>query len=151
MRVYRICRAAHRALDGEGARRYGGRWNEVGWALVYASSTRALAALEVLVHIDPTDAPADLILLTVTVPDDARLDAVRPDDLPAGWAAVPEHPACIARGTEWARGKSSVGLLVPAAPIPEEPNVLLNVAHPDFGRIAIVAERPFSFDPRLLV
>lgn len=150
MRVYRICRTAHRALDGEGARRYGGRWNEAGWALIYTSSSRALAALELLVHIDATDAPDDLILLTVELPDDALLEAVRPDDLPARWGAVPEHPACVARGTVWARGRASVGLRVPAAPIPEEENVLLNVAHPDFERIAVVAERRFTFHPRLL-
>ena len=40
------------AFDGEGARLYGGRWNSVGVAMVYASQHKSLAALEVRVHID---------------------------------------------------------------------------------------------------
>jgi hypothetical protein len=39
---------------------------------------------------------------------------------------------------------------VPAAPIPEEFNILLNPRHPLAARCRIVAERPFAFDPRLL-
>ena len=36
--------------NGEGARLWGGRWNEPGRPVVYASSTLSLAALEYLVH-----------------------------------------------------------------------------------------------------
>jgi RES domain-containing protein len=150
VRVYRICRAAHRALDGEGARRYGGRWTEPGLVVVYASTTRALAALELLIHLDPSEAPRDLVLLTIDVPDDVTMADVTADELPSGWAEVAEHPACQARGGTWARGGASVGLRVPAAPVPEEENVVLNPAHPEFSRVAVVAERPFRFDPRLL-
>jgi RES domain-containing protein len=150
VQVFRICRAAYRALDGEGARRYGGRWTEPGLTAVYTSTTRALAALEVLVHLDPAEAPRDLVLLTIEVPDDATMATVAVDDLPSGWTQVAEHPACQSRGSTWARGRRQVGLRVPAAPVPEEENVLLNPAHPDFSRVAIVAERPFRFDPRLL-
>jgi RES domain-containing protein len=36
MRVWRLCRARHAAtaFDGEGARLFGGRWNEKGMAVV---------------------------------------------------------------------------------------------------------------------
>jgi RES domain-containing protein len=149
VRVYRICRAAHRALDGEGARRYGGRWTEPGLPVVYTSTTRALAALEVLVHLDPVEAPRDLVLLTIEVPDDLTMTTVAPDELPPKWAEVAEPPACQARGGAWARGRTHVALRVPAAPVPEEENVLLNPAHRDYSRVAVVAERPFRFDPRL--
>ncbi len=37
------------ALSGEGARLYGGRWNSPGRAMVYLSTSRALAALELRV------------------------------------------------------------------------------------------------------
>jgi RES domain-containing protein len=118
--------------------------------VVYTSTTRALAALEVLVHLDPVEAPRDLVLLTIEVPDDATVAAVATDELPSGWAEVAERHACQSRGSTWARGGMQVGLRVPAAPVPEEENVLLNPAHPDFSRVAIVAERPFRFDSRLL-
>ncbi|WP_367268713.1 RES domain-containing protein, partial [uncultured Sphingomonas sp.] len=35
MIVHRLCKAAHAALDGEGARMWGGRWNSPGRAMVY--------------------------------------------------------------------------------------------------------------------
>ena len=38
------------AFDGEGARLYGGRWNSPGRPAVYTAGSLALAALEVLVH-----------------------------------------------------------------------------------------------------
>jgi RES domain-containing protein len=42
--VYRLVRRerAAEALSGEGARRYGGRWNPPGAAVVYAAESRAL-------------------------------------------------------------------------------------------------------------
>ena len=39
------------ALSGEGARLYGGRWNSPGKSKVYLSTSRTLAALELLVHL----------------------------------------------------------------------------------------------------
>ena len=41
------------AFDGEGAWRFGGRWNSPGIRIVYTSGTKALAALESLVHLNP--------------------------------------------------------------------------------------------------
>jgi RES domain-containing protein len=51
--AWRIVQAhvADRAFTGEGARRYGGRWNSKGFAVVYTASSISLAILEVLVHI----------------------------------------------------------------------------------------------------
>jgi RES domain-containing protein len=40
-------------------------------------------------------------------------------------------------------------LEVPSAVVPDEPNYLLNPAHPDFRRIALGPKRAFSFDPRM--
>lgn len=40
-------------------------------------------------------------------------------------------------------------LQVPSALIESESNYLLNPAHPDFQRITLGPERPFTFDPRL--
>ena len=46
-------RWADQAFDGEGAQRYGGRWNSPGRPAVYLAGSRALAALETLVHLSP--------------------------------------------------------------------------------------------------
>lgn len=150
MRVYRLCRAAYRELDGEGARLYGGRWNSPGRPVVYASTSLALAALEYLIHVDPTDVPADLVALTIHVPDDAAAERVVAVDLPAGWEQVAEPQACKDAGDAWLEAARTLVLRVPSAPIPEEENVLLNVRHAAAGRVRVVAERAFFFDPRLL-
>ncbi|MEN8681351.1 MAG: RES family NAD+ phosphorylase, partial [Akkermansiaceae bacterium] len=39
------------AFSDEGVRLYGGRWNSPDRSMVYLSTSRALAALELLVHL----------------------------------------------------------------------------------------------------
>jgi RES domain-containing protein len=148
--VFRLCRVAFQALDGEGARLYGGRWNSPGRPAVYTSSSRALAALEYLVHVDPVNVPSDLVLLTIDVPDTAPRDAIDPAALPARWAADAEPPECQALGDAWLRAGATLALEVPAAPVPEERNVILDPRHPAHAGVRIVSSRPFVFDPRLL-
>lgn len=150
MRLHRICRAAYRALDGEGARLYGGRWNEPGRPVVYTSATLSLAALEYLVHVDAELAPTDLVALALELPDDVAMETVDAAALPAGWERGPEPAACRALGDAWLRAGRAVALRVPAAPVPEEWNVLLDPRHADFARVRVVAERAFAFDPRLV-
>ena len=150
MLAYRLCRAPFAALDGEGARRYGGRWNSVGRAVVYAASTRALAALEYLVHVDVADVPADLVLLTLEVPDDAAIARVDAAALPADWRVASESVACRALGDAWVARGDALVLRVPSAAIPEEENVLLDPRAARFAETRVVAARPFAYDPRLV-
>ncbi|HEX5632760.1 MAG TPA: RES family NAD+ phosphorylase, partial [Gemmatimonadales bacterium] len=116
MLVFRLCRTAFQALDGEGARLHGGSWTSPGRAAVYTSSSRALAALEYLVHVDPANVPSDLVLLTIDVPDTAPRGAVDLAALPARWAADSEPPECQALGDAWLRAGATHALEVPAAP-----------------------------------
>ena len=55
LEAWRIVKSKHAdtAFSGEGAARFGGRWNSRGVAVVYTSATRSLAALETLVHLNP--------------------------------------------------------------------------------------------------
>lgn len=151
MILWRLTRERYQALDGEGARVNGGRWNSEGVPVVYLSSTLSLAALEYLVHIDPGDAPADLVALPVEVPADASIEEVALSALPDGWFAVPDHPACVTRGDSWAAARRSLLLRVPSAIIPAESNYLLNPRHPDAGGVRVARAERFSFDPRLVV
>lgn len=73
MLVYRLCRAVHSKLDGEGALRYGGRWNSHGVAVVYTSSSLSLAIVETRVHL--IRMPVDYMALAIDVPD-AMFDPV---------------------------------------------------------------------------
>ncbi|HEX9727499.1 MAG TPA: RES family NAD+ phosphorylase [Gemmatimonadales bacterium] len=150
MLTWRICRREHQALDGEGARLSGGRWNSEGIPAVYSSSSLALAALEYLVHVDIQDVPDDLVALSIAVPDDAEVQTVQLRDLPADWNRIPDHPACVALGDAWATEGAALALLAPSAVLPEDQNVLINPRHPRAGDVVVRSVRPFAFDPRLL-
>ena len=150
MLVWRITRAAYQALDGEGARLNGGRWNSEGVAVVYTSSTLSLAALEYLVHVDPEDVPADLVAMQTQIPDDVPGERLPISALPADWNTVPAHPACATAGDVWAKNGLAAYLRVPSAIVPEEENLLINPQHTAVARIIVVHTRSFGFDPRLL-
>lgn len=152
MRVWKICRQpyAATALDGAGGLHTSGRWHSKGHPIVYTASSAALAALEVLVHVDPLIAPSDLRLLTIDVPDDLSREEIDVAALPPGWSKVPAPAALQSMGATWLTTGRSAVLLVPSAIIPIERNVLVNPRHPEARRIQLISEEAFSFDSRLL-
>lgn len=150
MHVYRLCRAAFKAIDGIGAQIHGGRWNNPGRRVVYTSESLALAALEMLVHIPASLAPTDLVALTLEIPDDLAWDEVDMSRVRPDWYNYVDSAECRSVGDEWIAASTSPTLRVPAAPVPEEHNFLISPLHPDAGRIRVVSERPFTFDSRLI-
>lgn len=149
MRVWRLNSPRHAAtaLDGEGARRFGGRWNARGTPVVYAAATLSLAALEVLVHVTAAQARMPFAAIEIDVPDALAIEAPTP---PADWRDDPAPASTVALGAAWvSRGDAAV-LRVPSVVVPLEDNVVLNVAHGEFTQIAVVRTVPFAFDPRLL-
>jgi RES domain-containing protein len=150
VRLWRITRRAYQALDGEGARLYGGRWNSEGVPVVYTSATLSLAALEYLVHVQIEDVPDDLVSIEIDVPEDVAFARIELFDLPDDWNTVEDHPACFELGDGWSAAALAPVLRVPSAIIPHEWNLLLNPRHPDMARVSVVAVREFAFDPRLL-
>ena len=151
-RVWRVCKRLHAdvAFTGEGASRYGGRWNPRGIAVVYTAETLSLALLEVLVHVDARQAPRDLVGIPVDLPSDATTEEVREEDLPRGWERLPA-PSSLARiGAEWARSQRTVALVVPSVVNPVERNVLLNPRHPDFALMEKGEFVHVPIDPRLV-
>ena len=66
------------ALDGEGARLYGGRWSPQGIPIVYAAEHLSLAVLEVLVHAAARQFfPDDPVAIAVDIPDTVLVERVR--------------------------------------------------------------------------
>jgi RES domain-containing protein len=149
MRVWRICRApyAAEAFSGEGARRFGGRWNSRGVPMVYTSTSLALAALELFVHTEPGLAPDDLVCLSATLPDGEPARTIQLADLSDGWWA--ETATTRKLGDAWMQSRSSLALLVPSVPIRPERNVLLNPLHPRAAELQIDPAEPFVFDARM--
>jgi RES domain-containing protein len=148
--VWRICAArwAENAFDGEGARRFGGRWSSRGTPLVYCSESRALAMLEVLAHVDAPEllARTEWVLVSAGVPGNLL---ERPASFPVNWRDFPAPAATRRFGDDWADGGSSAALRVPSAVVPGEFNYLLNPLHPEFARITRGRPEPFAFDSRL--
>jgi RES domain-containing protein len=147
--VWRIARSAHQALDGEGARQFGGRWNSPGIPMLYTSQNLSLAGLELLVHVDPGAAPSDLVALRVEVPEDSGL-SIPASELPDGWRDYPAPAWQAELGDLWIRDRTSLWLAVPSAVVPEEFNVLINPSHSGMRGVRTVETRPFRFDGRLL-
>lgn len=138
-------------MSGTGAQISGGRWNDVGVAMVYAAESRALAYLETIVHLNAGGLPFNRYLVAIEVPDDvwAKAEVADPSTLAIGWDAEPAGLVSIAYGSSWAAGRRSALLLVPSVIVPEERNALVNSAHPDAARITARKVRRWLYDPRL--
>ncbi len=147
--VWRIARRRH-ALDrtGAGARDQGGRWNRPGIAVIYASRTVGIAALERFVHVAGV-VPPDLVLVRIELPEKCSVEAPALADLPADWDAVPIGPGSMDFGTAWVREARALVLHVPSAVVPEEGNAVLNPDHQEFAAVRMSIRRDFHYDPRM--
>lgn len=135
--VYRVCRSRWALLDGEGARRVGGRWNSPGRPVVYMADSIALAVLENLVHLSRQDFPTGYVVIAARIPDDLQISSPDEGDSPKAF------------GDRWFDSRASAVLRVGSVVAPGESNFLLNPHHPDFTRIVVDPPRPFHFDSRL--
>lgn len=149
MRAWRIAKARY-ALDrsGAGGLADGGRWHAQGTPVVYAGLSVEICAMEKLAHVG-TFLPADLVLVSLTLPDDAALFETADIDTLTGWEATPPGQASVEFGTDFLRSLRALGLIVPSVIVPEARNLILNPLHPRFGDVEIALERPFVFDRRL--
>ncbi len=141
-------RFAEIAFTGEGARRFGGRWNSPGRPVVYTAQSQALAALEILVHLDSERLLRHYLAIPVTIAPHL-IEHLSPSYLPKNWRAYPAPRSTHAIGDAWLARASSPVLQVPSVVIPSESNFLLNPAHPHFRKLRLGSPVPFLFDPRL--
>ena len=146
--VYRLSSSRFPASSGAGAARGGRRWNPAGTEVIYASDSRALAAIETLAQYAAL--PKDFVLTPIWIPDHLIPIEVPATELPPGWND-PGAPVdwTQQRGARWISEGVSAILKVPSAIVPAEWNYVLSVAHPDFGSIQFQTSEPFPFDPRL--
>jgi RES domain-containing protein len=146
--VYRLVKAerADDALSGEGAARYGGRWNPPGCPVVYASASRALAVLEVFVHLTLEARAMRFLLYEITLPRRARVKR-------HGEEFASHHPRPPASrqeaGRAWLDDGTALALVVPSVIVPQEANYVLNIRHTQFAQLRVAGPEPFSFDERL--
>jgi len=148
--AWRIAKARHvaSAFEGEGARRFGGRWNSKGNPMVYTAGSQALAVLEMLMHLEASDLLRHYRLIPVTF-DKALVKVLERTALPANWNRRPTPASVRAIGDEWIASNASAVLQVPSVVVPNESNYLLNITHRDFATLMIGKPQAFRFDRRL--
>ncbi|WP_253476495.1 RES family NAD+ phosphorylase [Natronocella acetinitrilica] len=142
--MHRLSAPAHKALDGAGGLVAAGRWHSLRRPVFYAASSIALSVLERLVHleIEAGDLPPDQWLISLEL-DDACIEA-------AAGVAFDDIAATQAHGDAWLASARSVALAVPSAVIPEEHNLVVNPAHPQFSRCCkATADKAYPLDERL--
>jgi RES domain-containing protein len=149
MRVWRLVAERHvaAALSGEGAARYGGRWNRVGIRSVYTADSLALATLELAVHL--AGAHVEFVAIELDVPSRsiAHLDV---SDLDDAWPDDEQVTQPV--GTGWINAGSSLAMSVPTTLVDHrsgERNVLFNPMHPRFDRIRELQRFVIEIDRRL--
>lgn len=149
--AWRITQAryADEAFTGEGARRYGGRWNSQGTAVAYTAGSRSLALLEILFHLESTRLLGAYVLTPVTFePHD--VEALDESTLPADWRMHPAPASTQKIGDAWVRDARSPVLRVPSVILPAEPNYVLNPSHIGFNDLIVGHPEPLDVDGRLL-
>lgn len=136
-------------LSGEGALRFGGRWNSPGRRAVYLGGSLALASMELLVHLGVPEVLRTYRKLLVRIPE-RLISVVDERELPSGWTMPGLHPVTQEIGDVWLDSRESAVLRVPSAVVPGEENYILNPLHPDFADIRTGAIEDFRFDSRIL-
>lgn len=148
IKAYRIVKSkwAESAFDGEGAKRYGGRWNSKGIACVYLADSIALAMLEILVHIERKSLLKDYLLFELKLPIN-QIQQLDQSVLPSNWDSDPAPEETAVIGDQWLRASDKLGLMLPSTIVPMENNYLINHQHKDFTKIVQNSKPiPFEFD-----
>jgi len=148
--AWRIVKRKHArtAFTAEGARLYGGRWNSVGSSMVYTAESQALAALEMVIHLDSSDLLDHYVLFKIGI-EESLVTILASRELPRNWRADPPPLKTREIGGSWISAGTSAVLEVPSAILPAEHNFLLNPHHRDFPKLLIGRRTAFRFDPRL--
>jgi RES domain-containing protein len=136
-------------LLGTGAKLFGGRWNSVGLAGLYATENISLAVLEILVRAGMQTIPISYHLVKIDVPDTIQLQPISADKLRNDWKDDIGYTQWI--GDEFLRSASSLMLKIPSAIVDEENNYLVNPKHGDFKKVKIIKISKFQFDKRLFL
>ena len=148
MLVYRLTHTLYAAdLTGEGARLYGGRWNQVGTPCLYTSESRALAVLEFSVNVNLVSILRHLSLIEIEIPDDMLEIAIH--KLPGNWRDAPAPSSTKDFGTRLLTVSEHCVIKIPSSVIPEEFNYLLKPLHPRIKECKIRAVKDFVYDIRI--
>jgi RES domain-containing protein len=148
MELFRITRSEFQNdLTGIGAFYHGGRWNSPRNYMLYTSSHRSLAMLEVLVHWNKTVPPPDYVIVVLFIPD--SMVTTQAPYMVSDWQE--EQYWTKETGDTWLKEGRTLLCRVPSVVVKSEYNYLINPMHASASAIKIVDVEPFEFDKRLFV
>lgn len=152
MIVFRLSKAEFcRDLTGLGAQKSGGRWNSKGVAILYTSQSRALCTTEIAVHTPLGILPTDYQIVSIQIPDEAKIDELMPAKLPYNLRTFPHSYETQEIGNSFVKAAKYLVLKVPSVVVPGEFNYLINPKHNDFKKVKILSVESFNFDERLFI
>ncbi len=126
------------------------RWNKEQEYVIYTGSSRALSALELVVHRSSIDLGSAYKLLVITINAEEN-DIQTVGDLRGNWHSLANYNTLQAIGSRWYQAREKLLLKVPSAIIPKEFNYLINTSHPDFlTKVRILEKEDFTWDNRLM-
>lgn len=145
MIVFRCTLETHNenTLTGEGAMRYGGRWNSKGVAAIYTAESRILAVLELVIRQPIDKICADYSILPIEVPD----KFVEPK-IPQKW----KQDESITRKIGDNLLKSSEHLLIkiPSVLLANSFNYIINPRSAEISQVRLLQPEQILLDIRLL-
>src|SRR5690606_18698330 len=149
MRLYRISREKYaQSLIASGR---ANRWNFSKQNAIYASSSRSLAALELLAHRNAIMEETNYKMVVIEIPDQkGTMEMMDEKKLLPNWHLLQYRAITQKLGGNWYEQRNSVALKVPSAIIHHEFNFVLNTQHPDFSQVKIERLEDFNWDQRLL-
>ena len=152
MIVHRIQKLKYGSdISGKGSTLTGGRWHLPGsLPILYTTSNKSLAILEVLAHLPaPSITPPRFVLLDIFIPD-KKVVQIAEKNLPVGWRLRGYQKTVQGWGTDWLRSRTSLAISVPSV-ISRDYNILINPLHKDFSQVNVQRElRDFIVDDRLI-
>jgi RES domain-containing protein len=150
MEVFRLSSAKYSTdLSGTGAKLHGGRWNQKGDAVLYTAGSRALALVEVLVHLTNAFLPLNYQIITIYIPDES-ITEIPLKMLPKDWNNLEPSESTKNISSNWLLENQYLSLKVPSVVVEGEFNYLINPLHEDFLKVKVLKIAPFNFDERLI-
>ena len=150
MMLYRLSKQAYcNDLSGYGAEKTGGRWNSKGIPMLYTASSRALAMVEIAVHVPLGIIPFNYYLIIIEIGGEESMLKANISDFPPNWNKSPFIKATQLIGDNFIRSNTHLVLQVPSVIVPGDYNYLINPRHPLFKNVQVKNTEPFEFDLRL--
>jgi RES domain-containing protein len=145
MIIFRCTLESHIAgtLSGEGALRYGGRWNSKGVPVIYAAESRIMAVLELLIRQPIDKICAQYKILPLDIPD-----TIFQPKIPAHW----KEDELVSRklGDELLKNRNNLVIKVPSALLSNSYNYLVNPLSPKIDQVRLLSPEAILMDDRLL-